>query len=93
MEEWRSALPEVFFGFTANFIGQVEVERAIARCPLERILLETDSPYLSPFTNQTVNVPWNIMVVADAVAQLKNIPVALIFETVNSNAHRFYSLN
>jgi len=32
------------------------------------------------------------MVVAEAVAQLKNIPVALILETANSNARRFYSL-
>jgi len=41
--KWRSGtqfvLSEVFFGFTTNFIGQVTVEQAVTRCPLERILL------------------------------------------------------
>ena len=76
---------EVFFSFAANVIGREDVADAVRRCPLERILLETDSPYLA-FS------PWNIIRVAEWVSDVRGMSVSDLLEAVNGNARRFYSL-
>lgn len=61
--------------------------------PLERILLETDGPYMSPEPyrydhSHPGHIPW----VAGAVARAKHLPVAEVLAATASNFRRFFGL-
>jgi TatD DNase family protein len=62
----------------------------IAKMPLDRILLETDCPYLTPPPLSGRNEPKNAMIIAQRVAQIRNeLPEALI-ATANQNARELF---
>ena len=61
--------------------------------PLERIVLETDGPYLAPEPKRgTRNVSSNIAYVIAKLSQIRGIPEEQIREAVWENAHRLYRL-
>lgn len=68
--------------------------RAMARAvPLERILLETDGPYMAPEPyrfdrSHSGYIPW----IADGVARAKGISVLEVLAVTHSNFLRFYNL-
>ncbi len=61
--------------------------------PLDRIFTETDSPYLSPvpFRGKTNN-PSMVKIVADAIAEIKEITVEELNENVKTNLSRLFKL-
>jgi len=61
--------------------------------PLERIILETDSPYLppTPFRGKR-NEPAYLLHVAAKVAEVYNLPVETIAEVTTENAQRLFNL-
>ena len=61
-------------------------------CPLENMLLETDSPFLSPF-KKSRNEPMNVKYAAEKIAEIKNVAVEEISEITTRNAIKFYNLN
>ena len=61
--------------------------------PLERLLLETDSPYLSPHPLRgTVNEPANIILVADEIARLRDMSKKHLLEVVYDNSCKLFKL-
>ena len=61
--------------------------------PLERLVLETDSPYLSPHPLRgTVNEPANIILVADEIAQLRNMSKKHLLEVIYENSCKLFNL-
>ena len=59
--------------------------------PLEQILLETDSPYLSPVPNRGKrNSSLNLPYVAEKIAEIKNIPYDTVVAVTSSNAKRLF---
>ena len=69
------------------------VHQNVARmCPLEKMLLETDSPFLSPFKKGR-NEPMNVKFAAEKVAEIKNIDVEEVSKITTKNAIKFYNLN
>ncbi|WP_133012951.1 TatD family hydrolase [Marinomonas flavescens] len=73
----------------------LSLQQAVPHIPLDRLLLETDAPYLLPRTirprpkkNHPKYLPW----VAEEVAKLKDIPInELIIQTTN-NTKRLFSI-
>ncbi len=61
----------------------------IESVPLERILTETDSPYLSPEKGRR-NEPKNVWRVVELVAEVKGEPVGKVVEATAKNALDFY---
>lgn len=66
---------------------------AVSRIPLERILLETDSPYLAPVPlrgrrNDSSNIP----LIAARVAGIKGVPVEEVAAVTTSNAKKLFSI-
>jgi TatD DNase family protein len=59
--------------------------------PENRLLIETDSPYLAPhpFRGKR-NEPSLLPLVAQAIADIKGVPVATIEQTTNDNALRLF---
>jgi TatD DNase family protein len=68
--------------------------RKIARdTPLDNILLETDSPFLSPNKEQDRrNYPWNIKLSAKKIAELKRLDAADILQKAKENAIHVFGL-
>lgn len=69
--------------------------RKIARdLSLENLLLETDSPFLSPVKTEEEkrNFPWNIRFAAERVAREKGIKIEKVLEAAEGNARRIFRI-
>jgi TatD DNase family protein len=80
-------------GYLISFAGNVTFHSArqlqeIARTlPLDKIVIETDAPYLAPAPHRGKrNEPANVARVADKIAEIKNVSLAAIQETTTHNA-------
>ena len=61
--------------------------------PLDRILTETDSPYLSPHPLRgTVNEPKNIALVVDEITRIKGISKKHVMDVCYNNALKLFNL-
>ncbi len=61
--------------------------------PLERLLVETDSPYLSPHPLRgTVNEPKNIALVVDEITRIKGISKKHILDVIYENSCRLFGV-
>jgi TatD DNase family protein len=84
-------------GFHVSLAGIVTFPRALElkevakMVPLERLLIETDSPFLAPVPRRGKrNEPANVVYVAEAVAALRGVDVAAIGEAARVNFARLF---
>lgn len=95
-DEARRALDlgaHLSFSGIVTFKGAPEVRAAAALCPLDRLLVETDSPYLAPVPHRgRPNRPAHVPLVGAAVAEAKGVAVAEIAEVTWVNAEAVYGL-
>lgn len=77
------------FGGVTCFKNARSVWESVRACPLDRILSETDSPYLSPLRGEK-NTPANIPLIVEKLAELKEVSVAAMTEAVRANAKRLF---
>ncbi len=67
---------------------------AVRDMPLERLLLETDAPYLAPVPYRGKrNEPCFLRFVLDTIAQVRAAPVDEVAHTTTSNARRLFRLD
>ena len=65
----------------------------MAQISLERILLETDSPYLTPVPHRGKrNEPAYVRYVAEEIARIKGIPFEKVAEVTTQNARRLFGI-
>ncbi|MFW6265120.1 MAG: TatD family hydrolase [Bacillota bacterium] len=81
------------FGGVITFKNAAELRDVVKEVPLERILIETDSPYLTPvpFRGQR-NEPKFVRFVAEKIAEIKDITLIEVAETTTANAIKVYDL-
>jgi len=81
------------FSGIVTFKNADPVRAAAVACPLERLLLETDAPYLAPvpFRGKR-NEPAHVVHTAAAVAGLKGVAVEDLSACVWTTTNRFYGL-
>ena len=61
--------------------------------PLERLLVETDCPYLSPHPLRgTVNEPKNIVLITDEITRIKGLSKKHILDVIYQNSNRLFGL-
>ena len=84
-------------GFHLSLAGIVTFPRAgelkeVAKMvPLERLLIETDSPFLAPVPHRgTRNEPANVVHVAETIAALRGVDVTTIGEAARANFARLF---
>lgn len=87
LEEW----PQIFFGFSGTVTMGAHVERLVRLCPLERMLLETDAPYLG-FNGAGFSHPGHIPMIAETIAELKNFTVVQVLAAARENARTVYGI-
>jgi len=98
-ETWDVAKSALDLGFHISFSGIVTFKNALAlkevakKVPLERMLIETDSPYLAPvpFRGKT-NQPGLVKYVAEEIARLRNQPAELIAEATTNNFFNLFKV-
>ena len=92
--------PYLDLGFHISVAGIVTFKNAdslrdaVRHIPLDRLLIETDSPDLAPIPHRgRRNEPAHVRQVAEGVAQTRNEPFATIAEATSTNALRLFRLN
>ena len=81
------------FSGIVSFKGATDVREAAAKCPLDRLLVETDSPYLAPVPHRgKTNRPAWLPLVGEAVAAAKGVDVGAVEEASTANAERVFGL-
>lgn len=80
-------------GGVVTFSNARKLKEVAAYAPLEQIVLETDSPYLSPVPNRGKrNSSLNLPYIAKELANLKGVPYAQVVDVTNANAKRLFGL-
>jgi TatD DNase family protein len=82
-------------GFYISFSGIVTFKNAIAlkevarKVPLDRMLVETDAPYLAPMPYRgKINQPAYVRYVAESIAELRGISLEEVAEATTRNFFR-----
>lgn len=96
-ESWEVAQQAMELGFYISLSGIVTFKKAeelkdVARkLPLERLLIETDSPYLAPMPHRgKQNQPAWVRHVAEHIAELKGLPLQDIAAASTDNFFRLF---
>jgi TatD DNase family protein len=86
-------------GFYLSFAGPItfknagQLPEAAAFTPLDRLMTETDSPYLTPHPHRgRRNEPAEVLLVAERLAAIKGIPVESVGDQATLNLERLFRL-
>jgi TatD DNase family protein len=84
----------VSFSGIVTFPSATEVAEAAVLCPADRLLVETDSPYLAPVPERgRRNRPALVAVVGEFIAERRGVAVAEVAEQTWQNAAELYGLD
>ncbi len=96
-ETLELARAAIELNFYISFSGIVTFKNALAikevakSVPLERMLIETDSPYLAPVPQRgKTNQPGWVRHVAEEIARLRGIPLEAVAEATTANFFRLF---
>lgn len=80
------------FGGTSTYRGSKKPKKSMARLPLERLLTETDSPYLPPRSKYGTfpNTPLSIPEIAANMAEIRGLSTEELCACVAENARRLF---
>lgn len=74
-----------------TFRQATELKEVVKAIPIERLLIETDSPYLAPVPHRgKENQPGYVVEVAAYIAQLKNLPLNEVGEITSKNFRNLF---
>lgn len=80
-----------FFSIPPSVVRSVQKQKLVRALPLERLLLETDSPVLGP-DPAARNEPRNLRIACQAVADLKGVSFEEVAERTTANARQLFPL-
>ena len=96
---WETAKTILDLGWYISFTGVVTFKNAkkavevAAKMPIERLMIETDSPYMSPEpVRGTRNTSLNVRYVAEKIAALRGMSAEELARITLENGKRFYGL-
>jgi TatD DNase family protein len=87
-----------YIGFDGNITykgippgEETPLSKLVEYAPLDRVLTETDAPFLSPQALRgTRNEPKNVIIVAQAIASIKGVPVGKVKDSVDKNFSKVF---
>ena len=87
-EGWYIAL-----GGVVTFKNAVKMKDVAREVPLDRLLLETDSPYLTPVPYRgKPNKPAYVKYVAEEISKIREMPYEELADITTTNAERFFGI-
>jgi TatD DNase family protein len=97
-EDWDFAQQALALNFYISFSGIVtfnsakEIQEVAKKVPVDRFLIETDSPYLAPVPHRgRPNYPIYVRFVAEQLAKLRGVSVEDIAEHSTANFYRLFN--
>jgi len=81
----------LYLGFN-GIIFKMDLDEVIRKSPLDRILLETDCPYLTPPQREGRNEPIYVKYVADKISKIKNIEIEKLNNITTHNAKKLFRI-
>lgn len=93
---WEQAQKYLDMGFYLGFNGiifKLELDEIIKMTPLDKILVETDCPYLTPPPMVGRNEPIYVKYVAEKIAEIKKISYEEISRVTTKNAQKLFKLS
>jgi len=82
-----------YIGIDGNVTYSKEVQELAKTVPLEKLVLETDSPFLSPESKRGLrNEPINVKITAEFLARLKNISLDKLETSTTQNAEALFHI-
>ena len=82
------------FSGIVTFPKAADVRMAAALCPLDRLLVETDAPYLTPVPHRgKPNEPAFVPLVGAAIAEVKDLAVDAVAEASTAAATSVFGLH
>jgi TatD DNase family protein len=98
-ESWEVAQGALDLGFHISFSGIVtfknaqEIKDVARRVPLDRMLIETDSPYLAPVPFRgKLNEPAYVRYVAEEIARLRDMSLEEVAAVTSGNFFRLFGV-
>jgi TatD DNase family protein len=98
-ESWEVAQGAMELGFYISFSGIVTFKNAQAlkavavKVPLDRLMIETDSPYLAPVPHRgKVNEPGLVRHVAAEIARLRDLPLDQVGAASHDNFKKLFNV-
>ncbi len=98
-EDWSTASAALELGFHLSISGIVTFKNATVvkevarRCPLDRLLIETDAPYLAPVPHRGKrNEPAFVRFVGEEIARLREVPPEVIAAVTRENFLRLFGI-
>ena len=99
-EDWGFAQIVLDMGFYISFSGIVTFNKAKSiqdvakKVPIDRILIETDSPYLAPDpVRGVINQPAYIKYIAEFIAKLRNMELKKLAQATTKNYNKLFNGN
>lgn len=96
-ESWEVAQQVLDLGFSISISGIVtfknaaQVKDVARRVPLDRLLIETDAPYLAPVPFRgKLNQPGYVKHVAEEIARLRELPFETVAQATTENCFRIF---
>ena len=81
----------ISFSGILTFRNAEELREVARMVPIDRCLIETDSPYLAPVPHRgKTNTPAWVPHVAVRLAELKNLPLSTVAERTSDNFERLF---
>ncbi len=83
----------MYFGFDGpiTYKNAQEPRRCVEACPIDRLLVETDAPYLAPVPYRgSVNESKNIPILVEKIAEIRKMDVKEVAERMNENFTRLF---
>ncbi len=97
--EWEHARRALDGGFLISFAGNVtfpkaeNIRQVAAKVPLDRMLIETDAPFLAPLPHRGKrNEPAWVGRVADKLGEVRGVPAELVASSTANNFFRFFGV-
>ncbi len=94
--KWRQAKEYLEMGFYLGFNGiiyKLNLNKIIEKTPVEKILIETDCPYLTPpEANKERNEPIFVKYISKDIAKIKDIDFQEVAETTTQNAKKLFKI-
>jgi TatD DNase family protein len=88
-------LQTFYFGLGGLITTDLGLQEVVKNIPLEKIILETDSPYLTPKpikdTHSWPNQPGNLIYIAQKLAELKHISIDTVAQQTTFNASKLFT--
>ena len=83
-----------FSWWTSTFKNAKKPKEVAAEVPLDHLLIETDCPYLAPHPYRGKrNEPAYVKLVAEQIAELKQISVEEVSRATTTNAKKLFGIN